>query len=213
MFTPPVSGPVTSPERPTRERSPAGKGPRGKGRVSAADDLGDLLASVGGFLMRTDQYQATGRMIAFQSDASGQLLDEAMAGTLVDRVAIQRAVKARKSVDGVAAIVAPPLLVWAIENDIHKQQAAERVGAVVPSRIPALVPLLEAALRQSAKVMVPAVKKVRKREADEAEALAELFPDAEPGSDPVAGLINEIFPGIYAALANAAEPHTEGVTL
>jgi hypothetical protein len=179
--------PEREPAPTTREPSPA----RRVGRVSAADSLGDLLMAVGGALSRVPRHSATGRVLMMQSATSGQVIDEAVKGTALDRRLIQPAVRTRRSVESVGAVMLPPLIVFGIEQN--------------PERAPVLVPLLESALRSAAVAMAPAVRKVRKRAADEATVLAELYPEAPPGSDPVQYLVNELFPGIYDALAKMAE--------
>jgi len=53
--------------------------------------------------------------------------------------------------------------------------------------------------------MVKPIQKARKREADQAEAIRELFPDAPEGSDPIRELIAEIFGGWQAPNNNKEE--------
>ena len=53
--------------------------------------------------------------------------------------------------------------------------------------------------------MVKPIQKARKREADQAEAIRELFPDAPEGSDPIKELIAEIFGGWQAPVNEEEE--------
>lgn len=148
-------------------------------RVSGADSISDAWSAIGGLISRNPRHRPSGMLLQWQSAAAGEIIDEAVKGTAIDRLLIQRAVKARSRFDMVGAIFFPPAIVFAIEMN--------------PERAPMLLPLLESTLRSSLPVMVPAVKKARKREADQAEAIRELFPDAPEGTDPVRELINELF--------------------
>ena len=159
----------------TKEIKPSGN----TKRISAADSLGDLWSGIGGLLTRLPNHAPSGRLLQFQSQAAGEILDEALKGTVVDRMILQKAVKARGRFDVLGAVLMPPAIVFAIETN--------------PDRAPYLLPLLESSLRNALPHMVAPIKKARKREADQAEAIRELFPDAPEGSDPIGNLIEEIF--------------------
>ena len=150
-----------------------------KGRVSAADSLGDIWNAAGGLLSRFPAHIPSGKLLQFQSQAAGEILDEALKDTVIDRLILQRAVKTRGKFDTLGAVLLPPVIVFMIESN--------------PERAPMLFPILESSLRSSLPLMVPAIKKARKKEADQAEAIRELFPDAGPGDDPISELINELF--------------------
>jgi len=92
---------------------------------------------------------------------------------------LQKAVKARGRFDVLGAVLMPPAIVFAIETN--------------PERAPYLLPVLESALRNALPHMVKPIQKARRREADQAEAIRELFPDAPEGHDPIKSLIAEIF--------------------
>lgn len=148
-------------------------------RVSGADSISDAWQALGGLISRNPRHRPSGMLLQWQSAAAGEIIDEAVKGTAIDRLIIQKAVRARGRFDLVGAILFPPAIVFAIEMN--------------PDRAPMLLPLLESTLRSSLPHMVPAVKKARKREADQAEAIRELFPDAPEGSDPIQALIAELF--------------------
>jgi len=160
-------------------------------RVSAADSLGDLWSGIGGLLTRLPNHAPSGKLLQFQSQAAGEILDEALKGTFVDKMLLQKAVKARGRFDVLGAVLMPPAIVFAIETN--------------PERAPYLLPLLESSLRNALPHMVAPIKKARKREADQAEAIRELFPDAPEGSDPIRELIAEIFGGWQAPNNNKEE--------
>ena len=180
-----IKAPITKEQRP----KPAGK------RVSGADSIGDLWSAVGGLISRNPRHRPSGMLLQWQSAAAGEIIDEAIKGTAFDRMLVQRAVKARGRFDLMGAVFMPPAIVFAIEMN--------------PERAPMLLPMLESSLRNSLPHMVPAVKKARKRQADQAEAIRELFPDAPEGTDPVQELINELFASWYSEPAPQPTPERE----
>ena len=184
--TPNFKAPKTSEQKPKAYQK----------RVSGADSISDAWSAIGGLISRNPRHRPSGMLLQWQSAAAGEIIDEAVKGTAIDRLLIQRAVKARSRFDLVGAVFFPPAIVFAIEMN--------------PERAPMLLPLLESTLRSSLPHMVPAVKKARKREADQAEAIRELFPDAPEGTDPVRELINELFATFnYQPEATPNEPEEE----
>ena len=175
----------------TKEVKPGGN----TKRVSAADSLGDLWSGLGGLLTRLPNHAPSGRLLQFQSQAAGEILDEALKGTVVDRVILQKAVKTRGRFDVLGAVLMPPAIVFAIETN--------------PERASYLIPLLESSLRNALPHMVAPIKKARKREADQAEAIRELFPDAPDGTDPIRELIKEIFGGYFTDEETQQESESE----
>jgi len=154
--------------------------------VSAAETLADVWSGVGGLAI-TAGHAPTGRCLQWQAPVAGEMLDEAVAGSMVDKVALQRIVKARGRLDLVGAVFGPPLLVYAIERN--------------PANAPTLMPMLAASIRRSLPLMVPAIKKVQAREKAVAEATELLFsddPDYVPGTDPVAYVMELMFAGWVA---------------
>lgn len=152
-------------------------------RVSGADSIGDAWSALGGLISRNPRHRPSGMLLQWQSAAAGEIIDEAIKGTVIDRMIVQKAVKARGRFDLIGSVLLPPAIVFAIEMN--------------PDRAPMLIPVLENSLRNSLPHMVPAVKKARKREEEQAEAIRELFPDAPEGIDPVKELINELFGNWY----------------
>ena len=175
----------------TKEKRPSSGGRR----VSGAQSIGDLYGAIGGFISRNPRHRPSGLLLQWQAAAAGEIIDEAVKDTAIDKIFIQRAVKARGRLDMVGAVLFPPAIVFAIEMN--------------PNRAPMLLPLLESTLRNSLPHMVPAIKKARKREEDQAEAIRELFPEAEPGIDPVQELINELFSGWYPSNVTEEEMESE----
>ena len=184
----------------TTEKKPSGKGRR----VSAADTLSDIWTGLGGIASRLG-LGAVGRTLQFQGLSAGEMLDEALNGTFVDRKLLQPAVKARGRFDLVAAIVGPPAIVFQIERN--------------PRSAEMLIPILKSSLRNALPQMVPAMKKAVAREEKIAEAAREMWPDLPQGVDPADAMIDAIFGGGYleailerqAQAEAAAREQAEGV--
>jgi hypothetical protein len=122
---------------------------------------------------------------------NAEILDDAVAGTLVDRKLLQPLVKGRGRFDALGSVFGPPAIILAIEND--------------PSKAPLLIPVLKSTIRNSLPQMAKAMKKVQAKEKAQAEAAAELFPDLLPGEDPADAIIAMLFEG-WTPPAPQAEP-------
>jgi len=175
----------------TAERAPKGAGRR----VSVADTLEDVWTGIGGLAVRTN-HAPLGRYLQWQAPAAGQLLDEVVAGTIVDKKLLQPAVKARGRLDVVIALLAPPGIIMAIERN--------------PQNAQVLLPALKSALRSSLPTLLPAMKKAAAKEQKVNEAIADMFPDMPEGVDPIDLVIEQLFGGyVFNAGYNENEPTTE----
>lgn len=147
--------------------------------------------------VRSGRHQPLGRYLQFSAAVSAELLDDAVSGTVVDRVILQPIVKGRGRFDGLAAVLGPPALILAIEQN--------------PERAPMLVPMLKSSIRGALPQMAKAVKKVQAKERAMADAAAELFPDLEPGEDPADAILAMIFEGWTppAPVVETVEPEPE----
>ena len=169
-----------APPKPSKETRP-GKTSRLGRRNSTADTLEDILTAAGGLAARTGKHQPLGRYLQFSSPVSAEILDEAISGTVVDRVILQPLVKGRGRFDALSAVLGPPAIILAIENN--------------PERAPMLLPVLKSSIRNSWPMMAKAIKKVQAKEKAMAEAAAELFPDLPEGEDPADAILAMIFEG------------------
>ena len=169
-----------APPKPSKETRP-GKTSRLGRRNSTADTLEDILTAAGGLAARTGKHQPLGRYLQFSSPVSAEILDEAISGTVVDRVILQPLVKGRGRFDALSAVLGPPAIILAIENN--------------PERAPMLLPVLKSSIRNSLPMMAKAIKKVQAKEKAMAEAAAELFPDLPEGEDPADAILAMIFEG------------------
>lgn len=196
---PPPGAPVTGPVG--RGSPPGGKGPA---RKSVADDIASALAAIGARLSRVDtsgaagKHYALGQYLQMSGPASGEVIDGAVKGTVVDRRVLQPLSRGKDRIGAVSGVVLPPLLIFAIE---------ERHDLA-----PQLIPLLALSIENSLDSMLPAKKKADERAARRAKAVAEAFGEtAEPGVDPVMSIIVSMFP--WAFVETAPEEDRDVVTV
>ena len=167
---------------PTREKRPGGG--KSSRRHSAAETIADGWSALGSVAIRTGSHAPLGRCMQWQAPMAGEMLDDAVKGTVIDKVALQRVVSARGRYDLLGAVFGPPLLVWAIERN--------------PAQAQTLMPLLASSIRHSLPLMVPAIKKAQERERKVYEATELLFaddPNFQSGDDPVQYILAMMFEG------------------
>jgi hypothetical protein len=153
----------------SNERRPKPRGGSGGKRISTAETIADLWSGGGSLLMRAG-HAPTGRMVQFQGAAAGELLDDALKGTIVDKLVLQRIVGGRSSIDLAFSLFGPPIITWQMEK---------AVVAGDQNRVLAMESALKAIIKQSLPTMIPAMKKARKKEAEQAVAMAELLDTAD----------------------------------
>ncbi len=184
----------TSPSGHPRERSPRRSGTFTGRRLPAADFLGDVYGGVGSLVGRATPYRATARALSANAPVAGYMLDDAVKGTVIDRVVVQPGVRVQQKYSQVSGLFEVPVLVFLAEQEMMKGDEANR------QKIEGLVMMLKSAIRRSLPAMVPALKKLREDEKKIAEAVAELYPDLPEGTDPVDAILAEWF---------AAEPEPQ----
>ena len=174
---------TTSPK--TREPRPTSGGRR----TSASDTLSDIYGAVGGLIQRlgaspdrpVGPHAPLGRYLSWQAPMAGEILDNAIKDTFVDKKMLQPAVRARSSFDAIAALFGPPAIIVAIERN--------------PERANVLIPVLENAIRSSLPTLLPAMKKSQDRQEKIDKSVREMFPDMPIGEDPVHAIIEQMFGG------------------
>jgi hypothetical protein len=161
-----------------------------KKRASAAEDFGEAWGWLGARFAQNPVHKPSGTMMQFSAPIAGEILDDGVAGTAVDRIVIQPAVAMRSRLDGVAGLIAPIAIVRRMETH--------------PKEIEQLMPFLKGAIKRSLPFYVPAIKKAEARAKREMEALEALAPElleiidprtGRPFTDPVDGVIAMIFEG------------------
>ena len=99
------------------------------------------------------------RCLQVQSPVAGMLLEDIVAGTVVDRV-LQPVARAEQKTEKALALIGPPVLVLALEQTqfMEPQQAAMRQAIIVP--------MLRESLRIWLQVAGPKVEEAARREAE-----------------------------------------------
>jgi hypothetical protein len=157
------AGPGAPPTKPPKPSFGRGK------RESGAETISDGWSALGGLFLKAN-HTPTGRVIQFQSDAAGEMLDEVVKGTPLDRLVLQRVVGARGTLDTLAALFGPPILTYRMEQAVAQgnQEAFSFFEGLLKSNIKRALPL-----------MIPAMKKVKKRETEAAAALVDMLDIAD----------------------------------
>jgi hypothetical protein len=151
-------------------------------RVAAVDDFTDVAMWAGDFFSQRTGYRATGHAIALNASTTGFMLDDAIKGTVVDRVAVQPAVRNRERFESVLVCFEIPVIVNMIERDLS------------PENIARWAPRLRRAVQRALPLMVPAIRKVRQREEDLKAAAQEIYGADIAGSDgdPIEAIMREL---------------------
>ena len=167
--------------------------PRGGKRISAAEYIGDGWAALGARMMVADA--PVGRVLMFQAPVAGDVLDDALAGTVLDRVA-QPILKKWEQTSEAGALVMVPLTVAMIERR--------------PEMRPVLVPILRSTMMPMLVAMAKGARRAKKRQAEQVEAMEELADFFPPevmaemkasGKSPVDMMIEMIFADVVPAEA------------
>ncbi|HLI23354.1 MAG TPA: hypothetical protein VKU91_00240 [Acidimicrobiales bacterium] len=178
--------PTTSRTRTTRRQ-----------RINTSGDIARSYARLGGRLEYSPYYPA-GRIMAYQAPAAGDILDRAVAGTIVDRVIVQPLWQSKEKWEPAFYLLAPPLLCIRIQSVRMRQQQLLADGDMDGARrldrqVKWDVEMLAWVLRDSMVKLAPAMAEARARRAAEDEAIREAFPELDPTVDPVQALISQLF--------------------
>lgn len=179
-----------------RPKAAAKPRPTGK-RMPIAGDVSELYSDIAARLKYTPHYPA-GRMLEYQAPAAGVIIDDAIAGTAVDRFAVQPIMRNKDKYESVIFLVAPPVLMFMIQNAAMSAQVARAEGrdeeaAKLELWVQRELTSLKWVLRKSLIRMAPAIAEARERAAAEDEVIREAFPELMPGVDPVDALLSDLF--------------------
>lgn len=134
------------------------------------------------------------RCLQVQSPVAGMILEDIVAGTVVDRV-LQPVARAEEKAEKVLALVAPPILVLAIE------QSQQLPPEQMMMRQAFLVPMLKESLRVWLQVAGPKVEEAARKEAEYQEKFGQTIDE----------MISLFFPPAPTAEAEqSAEPEMAG---
>lgn len=185
-----AGGPRASAPDRAQERAPKRRAPgRGK-RIPLDVDISDVWGELGRQLESTPHYP-TGRMLQYQGLGAGIVLDGALAGTLPDRILLQPLARTKDKWEDVFDLCAPPILTFMITNAVMKRNAALAAGNVEEAQrllvqAQALGRTFDFMTRRMLVRIAPAIKQARERQAQEAEAIVDAFPElAGTDIDPV----------------------------
>jgi hypothetical protein len=169
---PPGSG-ETPPEvkRPWWKRDRKEPGERGKsGRRTPVDQIVGLAWEFGAFaLSQEPRMLPVARCVSMQAPVAGLIIDEAVKGTVADKV-LQPIARAGEAGEKMFGLIGPPLIVAAITGK--------------PELFPVLRPALKMSLMQWMFISEPAMKKAEKRSRDWAERF---------GGVDIDGMIDQLF--------------------
>lgn len=200
-----TANPETAPKQPTpawreriwgsnepkqpRTKKTAGSDRRPRTRRQSTEGIWTTLWTGGGVaLVRTGADVPVGNCLQFQAPIVGDILDEAIADTFLDRW-LQPIAGSGERFKKVSTVLAMPVLVAALERS--------------PGAAPILEPLLRQAIREHLVAMAPVIKARQKEEENYRKALAELGMDpAGDGDDPIDAVIDAIFPRVVPADSN-----------
>ena len=152
-------------------------------RIPAADTIATNLSRVGRMVARTSVSNIPiGNALDFSSAATGAAVDTLVAGTIVDRLVIQKVAGVADKWEKVGGVLAFPVLVAVI------------------SRNPALFPVLESELREATlDVIIASIPSMQKKAAKERQAVDALSklravdPRYAEAADPILLILQDIF--------------------
>ncbi|MDA8311035.1 MAG: hypothetical protein M0Z46_10575 [Actinomycetota bacterium] len=139
----------------------------------------------------------TARVLAWEAGWGGYVLDEAIAGTLPDRLFVQPLARNWERFAMAEAVVGPVALAFAMESR--------------PGAIPILMPEMRRAIRGAAPFMLKAMAKKRVEDAKIEEAFREAYPDA-PADATADEMIDTVLQEIFAPLMQRQETTHEPAT-
>lgn len=169
-------------------------------RVSGAELLSGAWGLLGMGLIRTGADVPVGRCLQFQAPAAGEILDHALAGSLLDRAIIQPIASRADDAEAIAALVGLPLLVFAYERATDELR-------------PVLEPLLVEALRAHLTAMVPVMRKKQAKDRELAKVVDDLRGDGllPEGAETADEAIQAMYTAIFQPAEEPAPPEYETV--
>lgn len=204
---PPTPEPETPPEAPTtsvRDRArrwwsdkKSVKGGKGRKRVPLDEPAGWAWGQVGTTLIRSDISPAAGRVMTFQGPIVGPVVDDLMAGTILDRM-IQPVMQQAENWKALSGIVALPVAAAIAERNPASLSIRVADGKYVVDGW--LAQPMYDLIAQNIELMGPVVKQKKRDTERRQKIMAEVFPELiDQGVDPVLFVMASIFPQEQAA--------------
>jgi hypothetical protein len=178
-----------------RERRPKGpKSHKAKPKRESIAPLGTFVWRQVGAMLEQTVYYPSGRIMLWQALAAGEVLDELAEGTWVDEHGLQPLMRQEKKVEAAAMLLGPPILAGMMARN--------------PAAATSMAPMMRFVVRQSLVVMLPAMEKAKRREAEELRLIAELFGDTLPPDTTVDDVVESLLAEMFAPpkRPQAAEP-------
>jgi hypothetical protein len=140
-----------------KRKTPAGKPKRKPPRVPVDHLVGRAWEALARFAQPLSM--PVSRCLQVQSPVAGMILEEIVAGTMADRL-MQPVARAEEKAEKVLALVAPPILVLALEQTQYLEPAQAQMRQAL------IVPMLRESLRIWLQVAGPKVEEAARREAE-----------------------------------------------
>jgi hypothetical protein len=167
------AGATPSAVRPERAPKPT-KAKRNGPRISTADDAGEIYGQLAGRLSMTRHYP-TGRMMQWQAPMFGVVFDNAIAGTLVDRMGAQPLMRGKEKYEPLAELIIVPALVAGMTNARDAQNW---------TAFNTLAPMLEYAIDRHLVSILPAAAQAQAIKDEREQAIGESWPELAGATTP-----------------------------
>lgn len=176
----PKSRKAAAAKKPAPPKAKPAPSPGGKKRMPAGDGLATLLGVAAQMVVKVDG--PMGRALQFSAPATGDAVDELVAGTFIDRKVIQPYVGVADKWEKVGGIIAFPVLIALISRN--------------PNLYLPLEDQLRAATVDVINAAVPSLEKKKQREkkaADSLNRLGAIDPRYADSDDPIKLILEDIF--------------------
>lgn len=151
-------------------------------RRSGSPLLGDLWTG-GGELLSSTPWWVAGRAMAFQAEAAGPILDDAVKGTPIDKVALQPALLLEERFGDAWNLLSLPLHFqmvasqWTKLQSLHQAKADPAILAGRQAQLDFTIRSTKKTIRKSMVPLAKAAARMRKEREDAEAAFSEAFPE------------------------------------
>jgi len=187
---------LNRPPKATKPERPAAKPARRRHKRVPATTILAIPFEQGGRIIEGWR-PCTARVLSWEASWGGYVLDEALAGTLADRVLVQPLARNWERFAMAEAVLGPVALAFAMESK--------------PGAIPLLMPEMRRAIRGAAPFMLRAMAKKRVEDENIEQAFREAYPDAPPDAtadEMIDSVLREIFAPLMQPQKESHDPAT-----
>ena len=152
----------------------------------------------------------TARMIEIQAPFAGHVLDEAVAGTVVDKFAVQPLARSEERLAAVGGIVVPVVASFQIESYAMRANAAVSIEehTQASAKVQFWISVLKESLRESAPFFAKGIAKKKASDAELAKIMADLYPTAPAGTTPLDAMVADILAPLMTMPPPQGSPET-----